>query len=451
MLVLGIDTSTRYTSLALVDNMILRAENTWECRHNHSVELLPALDLLLSKAGLQIGDIQGIGAAIGPGGFNGLRVGLSIAKGIAYSLNVPIAGISSLEAIACQHATPDAFIVPVIQSGQDVLSSAFYKSITGRLELIKEPFLIKAEDLINAVPQNAIICGDMDQALKQVLAKGPGGKVVLPFCQDLPAYSTEVALLASERFKSCQVDDVHTLEPFYLKKPHITKPKNKVPIASSASIPSRAVIWDMDGVIVDSAEHHLQAWKEAFKPLAVDFEEEYFRHTFGTSNDSIVAGMNLNLSPEQAKAVISAKETLFRQMVSAGIEPLPGAIDLIIGLKKRKISMAIASSAPQDNIRCILKALGIRQYFRVLVGEEDITRGKPDPEVFLTAARKLGVDPGKCLVIEDALQGVSAAKQARMACLAVATSNPAVTLQEADFVVESLACINTDELLGLIK
>jgi HAD superfamily hydrolase (TIGR01509 family) len=113
--------------------------------------------------------------------------------------------------------------------------------------------------------------------------------------------------------------------------------------------------------------------------------------------------------------------------------------------------MAIASSAPQDNIRCILKALGIRQYFRVLVGEEDITRGKPDPEVFLTAARKLGVDPGKCLVIEDALQGVSAAKQARMACLAVATSNPAVTLQEADFVVESLACINTDELLGLIK
>ena len=160
--------------------------------------------------------------------------------------------------------------------------------------------------------------------------------------------------------------------------------------------------------------------------------------------------LNINQS-KQIQALIKTKESIFRQMVSQDIKPLPGAIDLIIELKKRKISMAIASSAPLANIKCILNTLGIRQYFRAIIGEEDVTRGKPDPEVFLKAAEKLGVMPQKCVVVEDALQGIRAAKRAGMACIAVAGTYPAEALKEAELVISSLTDIDTEELLGLIK
>ncbi|MDD5605492.1 MAG: tRNA (adenosine(37)-N6)-threonylcarbamoyltransferase complex dimerization subunit type 1 TsaB [Dehalococcoidales bacterium] len=451
MLILGIDTSTRYASLALVEDGRILGEYTWECRHNHSVELIPALENLLVKTGLQIKDIGAIGVAIGPGSFNGLRVGLSVAKGIAFSLNIPIVGISSLEAIAFSQAQPGMLIAPIIKAGQGILSTAFFMLEDNELSCVKEPFLAKIEDVPELLEHKTILCGDIDDNTRQILEGRVGSRIVFPIERSTQAYGTNIAILANARLKASQPDNVHTLEPFYLKKPHITDPKNKSRGSASTHISSKAVIWDLDGVIVDSADYHLHAWQEAAKPLGIVFPADYFWKTFGTSNNSIVAGLNLKLAPDEIKTMISTKESLFRQMITEGIKPLPGAIDLIIGLKKRKISMAIASSAPLDNIRCILNTLGIRQYFRALVGEDDVSQGKPDPEVFLKAAEKLGVSPDKCVVVEDAIQGVKAAKKARMACLAVAGTDSADSLKEADLVVMSLACINTDELLGLIK
>ncbi|MFA5451814.1 MAG: tRNA (adenosine(37)-N6)-threonylcarbamoyltransferase complex dimerization subunit type 1 TsaB [Dehalococcoidales bacterium] len=451
MLILGIDTSTRYASLALMKDEHVLGEYTWECKHNHSVELIPALENLLAKTGLQIQDIGAVGVAVGPGSFNGLRVGLSVAKGIAFSLNLPIVGVSSLEAIAVSQARPDMLVAPVIKAGPGILSTAFYTLQDNKLSCVKEPFLAKVEDMLELIEYKTLFCGDIDINTRQILEGQAESRIVFPIEQDVPAYGVNVATLANTRLKASQPDNVHTLEPFYLKKPHITKPKNKSHSSVSGHISSKAVIWDLDGVIVDSADYHLRAWQEAFKPLGIVFPKDYFWKTFGTSNNSIVAGLNLSLTPIEIKTVITTKESLFRQMIKEGIEPLPGAIDLIIGLKKRKISMAIASSAPLENIRCILNTLGIRQYFRALVGEDDVSHGKPDPEVFLKAAEKLGVLPDKCVVIEDALQGIKASKKARMACLAVAGSNSTDSLKEADLVVASLACINTDELLGLIK
>lgn len=450
MIILGIDTSARYSSLAVLNNECLLEECTWECRHNHSVEVLPALDKLLGKAGLPVSDISAVGVAIGPGSFNGLRVGLSIAKGIAFSLNIPIVGVSSLEAIALSHAIPGAELAPVIQASPGMLSTAFYKTEGDNLVLAKEPFLATVEDIAKLVNQKTIFCGNMDDAARGVLARLTGEKAVFPSGEETGSYGTNVAMLASARLKKGQADNVHTLEPFYLKKPHITKPGKKPANSAQASL-SKAVIWDMDGVLVDSAIYHLQAWQKAFIPLGVNFPEEYFWKTFGSNNDSIITGLGLNLSPQDSASLAATKEELFRQMVRGVIKPLPGAIDLIMGLKKRKISMAVASSAPLENIRCILKELNVRQYFRVLIGEEDVSCSKPDPEVFIKAAEKLGMPPGRCIVIEDSPHGLQAAKKAKMACLAVGSTNPANTLKEADFVVKSLDSINTEDLLGLIQ
>ncbi|MFA7179161.1 MAG: tRNA (adenosine(37)-N6)-threonylcarbamoyltransferase complex dimerization subunit type 1 TsaB [Dehalococcoidales bacterium] len=449
MIILGIDTSARYSSLAVIKNERLLAEHTWECKHNHSVEVLPALDKLLGKTGLHVNDISAVGVAIGPGSFNGLRVGLSIAKGIAFSLNIPIMGIPSLEAIAFSYAAPGAKLAPVIQAASGMLSTAFYKAEGDSLILTKEPFLATTEDIAKLVSSKTIICGYLDDAARNALVMLTGNKAVFP-SREIISYGTNVARLASARLEKGQADNVHTLEPFYLKKPHITKPGKK-PAHSTQSSLSKAVIWDMDGVLVDSAIYHLQAWQKAFAPLGVSFPEEYFWKTFGSNNNSIISGLGLDLSPQAFNSVAATKEKFFREMVSNGIKPLPGAIDLIMGLKKRKIPMAVASSAPLENIRCILKELNIRQYFRVLIGQEDVSCGKPDPEVFLKAAEKLGIPPERCVVIEDSLHGLQAARKAKMACLAVGSTNPASMLKEADFVVKSLDSINTEDLLGLIK
>jgi tRNA threonylcarbamoyl adenosine modification protein YeaZ len=451
VLVLGIDTSGRYAGLALVKGEHLLAENSWECRQSHSVTLMPALEELLAKTGLRARDLEGIGVATGPGSFNGLRVGMSIAKGLAYSLDIPICAVPTLEAIALRYAVPGMIIAPVIKSGPTLLATAFYKTDNKALIEIKAPFLAKIEDIAKAAKRKTLFCGDVDPGTQEALTSFIGSKAAFPLFREFPVYSTVIALRAADKIHAGETGNVQTLEPFYLKKPHITKPKNKAALTRTSPRPSKAVIWDMDGVIVNSASYHLRSWQEAFRPTGITFEDGYFWKTFGVSNADIVTGLNLSLNQNEIQALIKTKESIFRQMVSQGIEPLPGAIDLIIELKKRKISMAIASSAPLANIKCTLNTLGIRQYFRAVIGEEDVTRGKPDPEVFLKAAEKLGVMPQKCVVVEDALQGIRAAKRAGMACIAVAGTYPAEALKEAELVISSLADIDTEELLGLIK
>jgi len=451
MLVLGIDTSTRYASIALVKNGNLLSEYTWECTQNHSVSVIPALKDLLEKTGVNVNDIKGIGVATGPGTFNGLRVSLSIAKSLAFSLGIPIVGIPTLEALACIYALPGIIVAPIIKSSRDMLAIAFYKTDANSITELKAPFLTTIEGLVKTVKRKTIFCGDLDNNIKELLSNRLGSKAIFPLCQQLPTCSTVIARKAAIMIKAGQVDDVHTLEPFYLKKPHITKPKNKKAKNATSALPSKAVLWDMDGVIVDSASYHLRSWQEAFKPHGITFQEDYFWQTFGMHNHEIVSGLNLGFNDDEIQTVIKTKEEIFRQIISQGIEPLPGAVDLIIALKKRRISMAIASSAPLENIICILNTLGIRQFFRALVGEEDVSRGKPDPEVFLKAAEKVRVKPEKCIVIEDAVAGVSAAKKAHMACVAVTNTNSADSLKEADLVISSLECINTEDLLGLVE
>lgn len=214
---------------------------------------------------------------------------------------------------------------------------------------------------------------------------------------------------------------------------------------------AKAVIWDMDGVIADTAPYHLKAWQEVFQKRGVNFTEEDFRRSFGQRNDTIINNtLGRDASPAEIEAISVAKEKNFRQRIRHNIKPLPGVIKLIDSLKEHGFRMALASSAPVENIQLLTIGLGINNYFQSVISDDDVTEGKPDPQVFLLAAQELGVDPENCIVIEDAVAGVIAAKRAGMCCLAITNTHPRDSLTEADLVVDTLEAVSANDLEGLL-
>jgi len=217
----------------------------------------------------------------------------------------------------------------------------------------------------------------------------------------------------------------------------------------------RAVIWDMDGVIVDTAPYHEEAWRETFRKRGIEFTDEDFRRSFGQRNDTIISGV-LGQTPfqEVIDAIADEKEAGFRRKIHRHIAPLPGVIELLKALAAAGFLQALASSAPLPNVRLIMKDLGIEGYFGGMVTEKDVTEGKPSPQGFLLAARRLGVNPGDCIVIEDAVVGVAAAKRAGMGCLAVTNTHLRNRLEEADLIVDSLeevAVVDFEGMLGHLR
>ncbi len=210
---------------------------------------------------------------------------------------------------------------------------------------------------------------------------------------------------------------------------------------------TKAVIWDMDGVIADTAPYHLRAWQQVFRKRGVSFTEEDFRRNFGQRNDTIVRNTLGQGTPQsEIDAITTEKESSFRNRVRQRIKPLPGAINLIKSLAEHGFEVALASSAPIENIQLITTGLGINGYFQAIVSGRDVTEGKPSPQGFLLAAQKLGVKPKNCIVIEDAVAGVSAAKKAGMHCLAITNTHPRTSLTEADVIADTLEEISADDL-----
>ncbi len=215
---------------------------------------------------------------------------------------------------------------------------------------------------------------------------------------------------------------------------------------------TKAVIWDMDGVIADTAHYHLRAWQEALQKRGVNFTEETFRESFGQRNDTIIGKvLGQGVSPEEVKAISDEKEASFRQAIRQHIRALPGVIELMNSLARNGFSLALASAAPMENIRLLTEGLGIDRLFQGIVSAEDVAEGKPNPQVFLLAAERLGVKPENCIVIEDAVAGVAAAKRAGMRCLAVTNTHPRASLAEADLIVDTLAEVTVPDLADLLK
>lgn len=210
------------------------------------------------------------------------------------------------------------------------------------------------------------------------------------------------------------------------------------------------VIFDMDGVLVDSSRAHFEAWKWLGQQEGRPFSQEFFEQTFGMHNQQILPlWLQRPLPQPEIDRLALAKEARYRELAPDLMKPIEGVISLIQQLSHQGIPMAVGSSGPLPNIRLILQSLGIEGAFGALSTGEDVTHGKPDPEVFLVAGRRLGLPPGRCLVVEDAPQGVEAARRAGMSVLAITSSRPASELL-ADRVVDSFVGITPDQLRALL-
>jgi beta-phosphoglucomutase len=205
---------------------------------------------------------------------------------------------------------------------------------------------------------------------------------------------------------------------------------------------SRAVLWDLDGTLVDSEEFHWQSWEHALERDGVRVTYEQFKSTFGQRNDRILRRwLGAESSDERITRIAEAKEAEYRRLAEVhGLTPLPGAAEWLVRLQADGWRQAIASSAPRQNVEVMLRALHIERYFDAIVASEDVTRGKPDPQVFLAAAARLSVTPPHCIVVEDAAAGVEAAKRAGMRCIGVSRTS---TL-EADLFIRSLEDLPDD-------
>jgi HAD superfamily hydrolase (TIGR01509 family) len=182
-----------------------------------------------------------------------------------------------------------------------------------------------------------------------------------------------------------------------------------------------AALWDMDGTLIDSEEYHWRAWRETMAREGVPITHEHFLTTFGQRNDVILPHwLGKDAPAEHIRRVGDAKEQLYRDLVAAeGIEPLPGAAEWLERLHASGWKQAIASSAPRLNVAAIVHALKLDGVIEAITASEDVSHGKPDPEVFLVAASRLGIAPGRAVVVEDAPAGIEAARRGGMRSIGV--------------------------------
>lgn len=200
---------------------------------------------------------------------------------------------------------------------------------------------------------------------------------------------------------------------------------------------TRAVLWDMDGTLIDSAEYHWVTWRDTLAREGYALTHEQFASWFGQRNDAILRRyLGAGAAADAVARLGDAKETAYRELVrERGIAPLPGVSRWLRRLRDGGWRQAVASSAPPANIEVILEALNVGDCFQALVSAEEVPQGKPAPDVFLLAAQRLGVSPARCIVVEDAPVGVEAGRRGGMKTIGIASLGRPL---DADVVVASL-------------
>ncbi|MGH9338581.1 MAG: HAD family hydrolase [Acidobacteriota bacterium] len=199
-----------------------------------------------------------------------------------------------------------------------------------------------------------------------------------------------------------------------------------------------AAIFDMDGVLVDNVSYHVRAWRRLGEQLGKELSEEDIKTVFGRRNREMLPALfDRDFSEEETARYSEQKEEVYRQLISPDLKPVPGLLDFLSDLRGQRVQTAVATSGPPKNVEFILGRLGIEPYFDEVVTGADVTRGKPHPEIFLTAAKKLTRRPERCVVFEDSPSGIEAAQRANCACVAVATTHS----------VEELAKLSPDLII----
>jgi len=224
---LAIDTSTDTASLALVQDSTVLVELTWRCEQNHSVELLPRLADLLSRSKSSLQSISCVIVAKGPGSFNGLRVGVSTAKGLAFSLGIPIIGISTLEVEAYQHAETNLPICPIFNAGRGEIATATYQMKRNEWRQITSEHITTVETLCSQITTKTIFCGEFVASLAGELRKQLKQRAIISSSPARLRRASFLAELGQQRLEAGNYDNPATLHPLYLRRPPITKRKHQ--------------------------------------------------------------------------------------------------------------------------------------------------------------------------------------------------------------------------------
>jgi tRNA threonylcarbamoyl adenosine modification protein YeaZ len=232
-MLVAIDSSTDTASLALAKDGRVLAQVSWRCGQNHSVELLPRLVRLLDEAKVSLKDTSGVIVAKGPGSFNGLRVGLSTAKGLAFSLSVPIIGISSLEMEAYRHAGTGLPICPIFNAGRGEIAAALYRKKDNDWRQLTPEHITTVDALSKEISEKTIFCGEYVATIARQLKTRLKGKAVI--APDQMRSAVSLIELAKPRIDAGDYDDTATLQPLYLRRPPITRPRRRQKFTNGGS------------------------------------------------------------------------------------------------------------------------------------------------------------------------------------------------------------------------
>lgn len=213
-----------------------------------------------------------------------------------------------------------------------------------------------------------------------------------------------------------------------------------------------AVLFDMDGVIVDSNPYHKLAFEAFLKRHNVYLtDDELKTRVYGRTNPEIMRFIfKEDFTTQKGEEWADEKEAIFRELYKE-VSPVKGLVSFLQTLKSHKIKTAVGTSAPKLNLDFILEKTGLRQYFDALLHSSDVQHGKPHPEIYLKAATQLNTAPSRCIVIEDSLSGVKAGLNAGMKVIAITTTHTGPELSNAHLVIENFEGLTLEILLSLLQ
>ena len=216
----------------------------------------------------------------------------------------------------------------------------------------------------------------------------------------------------------------------------------------------KGILFDMDGVLVNNLEVHRQAFAEFFRRYGVDRTFEELNRVFGMGNDDIMGELMPREIVERVgiRELGNQKEAIYREIYAPTITPQPGLLEFLAQSQRKGLRCAVGSSGFLANVDFVLDKCAIRSYFSAIVAGDQVTKCKPDPEIYLTAAAKLGLEPKECIVFEDAEAGIEAGKRAGMVVVALATTFTREFLEttDADLIIDDFRDISVERLEELL-
>ena len=224
-MLLAIDTSTRYAGVALSSGERRIATLCWYSSHNHTAELMPAIEQILARAETRLQELEGIAVALGPGGFSALRVGISVAKGLALPLDLPLIGVGTLETEAYPYAGMGIPVCPVLDTGKDQVASAIFQESEGCWKKLQEERVCTPEELVESISEPTIFCGEGVLQRSEYLKQALGNNGLVMSFHTPASRLAALGILGGERLTKGEVDGLSDLHPLYLRSPSIGPPK----------------------------------------------------------------------------------------------------------------------------------------------------------------------------------------------------------------------------------